>query len=321
MADVQVRLRAAGVEPDAAAGRRFRAAACRLHESRPTSDAARQAQAEAALALLGLAAGGHTTEVATYLGPDPAVDQVTWTVVCYQIGDLSPSAVRDFADVTEALATLVRCDDPTHRAAELVGSTADGLHWTAVVRSGDQLAFQLPSEDTLRASDPDHVRDAVARWAAQLRRWAAGDEPAPEPSPRAAAAPTAPAAPGAVDERLDAVARTLALLASRVSTLVERPDAASAVDARLASVASHLKDLSDGLLAEALRHGLTVEAQVDRITQRVDHHGDRLHLQLAAIEARLPSAIEPRLDLLADRLDEVLDRLAALERAVHRRDA
>lgn len=313
MVDVKVRLRAAGIEPDVAAGRRFRSAATQLQQCSPTSDAARQAQVDAALALLALAAGGHEAELATYLAPDPSEDTVTWTVVCYQLGDLSPSAIRDFADAADALATLARCDDHSHRAAELISSTQRGLHWTALVRTGEQLAFQLPDDDTLRSGQVDQVRDATARWASQLQRWADGAEPelpvVPEPRPTALALGAATMA----DERLDAVARTLALLAGRVTTLVERPDATSAVDERLAAVAGHLKDLSDGLLAEAQRHGRTVEAQVERVVTRVDAQGDRLHLQLAALDAKLPSALEPRLDLLADRLDEVLDRLAALD--------
>ena len=41
------------------------------------------------------------SKLRSLLTPDPVNDNVTWTVACYQVGDLTPSAVRDFPEPAE----------------------------------------------------------------------------------------------------------------------------------------------------------------------------------------------------------------------------
>lgn|GEM_PF-6338356 len=170
-----------GVEPDPRAGRMFRLAAVRLSNAPSDSDAARAAAAEAGAALVGLALAEAEDELRELLTPDPADHDVVWTVACYQIGDLTPSALRDFSDPVEAVATVAACPDESHVAAELVVSTAGGLRWTAVLRTNDNLAVQLPTPDT--ASDgsrerPGDLAAALRRWRERLGEWASsGGEP------------------------------------------------------------------------------------------------------------------------------------------------
>src|SRR4029078_10589509 len=134
-----------GIEPDAHAGRLFRLAGIRLNAEPPDSEGHRAAAADAGAALVGLALAEADDELRDLLTPDPNDHNVVWTVACYQIGDLTPSALRDFPDPVEAVAVVAACPDETHVAAELVASTAGGLRWTAVLRTNDHLSVQLPT--------------------------------------------------------------------------------------------------------------------------------------------------------------------------------
>jgi hypothetical protein len=165
-----------GVEADPRAARPFRLAAVRLSDEPPDSDAHRAAATEAASLLVGLALADASDDLRRLLTPDPAATEVIWTVACYQIGDLTPSAIRDFPDPVDAIATVAACSEESHVAAELVASTAQGLRWTAVLRTNDLLSFQLPSADT--ASDasrerPGDLSAALKRWRERLADWSA----------------------------------------------------------------------------------------------------------------------------------------------------
>ncbi|MGH9137448.1 MAG: hypothetical protein ACRD0G_10435, partial [Acidimicrobiales bacterium] len=185
--DLRWMLQEAGATPDPGAGRAFRRAAAAMAMT-GDADARRRWGREAVEALVSLATAGCDAELRSLLTPDPVNQNVTWTVACYQVGDLAPSAVRDFSDPADAIATLVACPDATHVAAELVASTQLGLRWTAMARTNTQREFRLPDADS--ASDASHshgteLADALRRWRRQLADWAekqgAGDDP-----PRAA---------------------------------------------------------------------------------------------------------------------------------------
>jgi hypothetical protein len=196
------------------------------------SEAARRHSAEAGAALIAVAEA-EDSKLGQFLRPDPADPRsVTWTVTCYQIGDLSPSALRDFSDGFAAVQTLARCPDATHVAAELIASTPAGLHWTAMVRTGELVRFQLPGPATASDSGTPGQHNLAAaqrRWAEQSVRWAIEpDEPdglvGPFPNPDQ---PT-PSVPGGVD-----VAVILGQILEAVRGLGERLDS---LERRLTSV-------------------------------------------------------------------------------------
>jgi hypothetical protein len=174
--ELQASAQRIGVVADPRAARPFRLAAVRLSDEDPDTDAHRAAATEAASLLVGLALADANEDLRRLLTPDPAATEVIWTVACYQIGDLTPSAIRDFPDPVDAVATVAACAEEMHVAAELVASTAQGLRWTAVLRTNDLLSFQLPSADT--ASDasrerPGDLSAALKRWRERLADWSA----------------------------------------------------------------------------------------------------------------------------------------------------
>ena len=76
---------------------RFRGAVVRL-SGVPRGQLNGAAEAtEAASALLEMAAAGDEAGLREVLRPDPERTDVTWTVACYRIGDLTPSELRDFS--------------------------------------------------------------------------------------------------------------------------------------------------------------------------------------------------------------------------------
>ncbi|HET9690101.1 MAG TPA: hypothetical protein VFP61_03040 [Acidimicrobiales bacterium] len=161
----------------------FRLAAAIAAAVGPESDEGRKAAGDAGAHLLALAASGDARSLGEVLRPDPERPADTFTIACYQIGDLSPSALRDFVDPVEALSLLGRCADPSHVAAELVVSNDDGLRWTAATRTGEQVRFQLPPTGS---ADPGHPA-ASARWDDRLVSWAADPEQEPAAPPTARA--------------------------------------------------------------------------------------------------------------------------------------
>jgi hypothetical protein len=145
-----------------------------------TVEARSLAAGQAALALADV---GDAVGLASILRPDPAVEPAAWTVACYEIGHLAPTALRDLSDPSEAVKLLVACPEVSHLAAELVVSTTDGLRWTALVRAGSVLRLRLPSESN--ASGESHLAGQSAsgaeeRWQAQLKAWSTESDPATE---------------------------------------------------------------------------------------------------------------------------------------------
>ena len=193
----------------------FRRAAVAVAANPPESDNARLQARLAGEALVALGAAGDEDSLRTILTPDPGGDgrATTWTVACYQFGDLNPSALRDFADATTAVATLARCEDRSHVAAELLASTPTGVRWAALIRTGESVAFQLLTAATGNdASTPDPGRlDAARRqWEDRLQDWAAhperGDQhPPPVPDVRGPSAVELGLALGQVLEAVRAV--------------------------------------------------------------------------------------------------------------------
>ncbi len=163
----------------------FRRAALALLADPSESDAARQHSTEAAAALVAMAAEADP-RLARILRPDPdGGGPVIWTVACYQIGDLSPTALKDFADVDGAVQALAHCEERAHVAAELLASSASGRSWTAMMRTGEMVRFQLPGADTGMGTGAGAggtlggaLGPAAARWAEEASRWTAE---APEP--------------------------------------------------------------------------------------------------------------------------------------------
>jgi hypothetical protein len=183
-AELEFLTRGLSVEADASAAPRFRVAAARLVEDGLDNAARRAAAADAARLLISLALGGATDELAALLVPDPDVTANTWTVACYEIGGLTPVAVREFDDPVEAIVTLSACPDEAHVAAELVASNEDGIRWTAVWRTDDHVSFQVPSDETAEALEEDgELVGPLARWRALLSEWSSSE---PEALARAA---------------------------------------------------------------------------------------------------------------------------------------
>jgi hypothetical protein len=184
---------------DSVSAAAFRVAAVRLGRERPQSDEATAASRDAAQALVSLSADHDESVLGHFLRPDPRVAETTWTVACYQIGDLTPCALLDFANPVAAVDTLAHCGEASHVAAELVASTPAGTRWTALTRTGAMVRFQLP--DSHSASDatrdrPGELSLAARHWREQLNRWATeggGSEWAPMTAPgRPVKVPQAP---------------------------------------------------------------------------------------------------------------------------------
>jgi hypothetical protein len=226
---------------------RFRRAAAALGGRSDGSGAGRGLASEAAVALVALATGGDAEVLDATLRPDPIAGDVAWTVCCYQIGDLSPSALRDFADASAAVRTLATCDDATHVAAELLACGSNGLTWTAMTRLGDELTFQLLDASTGRdpsigldrswpepspsggAPGPTALDAARRRWENLLTAWSvdpyAGVRSAPSVAPvSSGAAVSSGAVPTEVRLRLDAVEAQLAALTEQVRELRANAD-------------------------------------------------------------------------------------------------
>jgi hypothetical protein len=155
---------------------RFRQAAVRLSGVPASELSGAEEAADAASALMDMVALGDEAGLCQVLRPDPQRSDGTWTVACYQIGDLTPSELRDFASAVEACRALASCEKASHVAAELVVSTAAGIRWTAAYRTGSRLTFQLPgtsSASSASSADDEGLAEAVDHWREQLERWAA----------------------------------------------------------------------------------------------------------------------------------------------------
>ncbi|MGH9125314.1 MAG: hypothetical protein ACRDZ8_11400 [Acidimicrobiales bacterium] len=160
-------------EPDDEHPADFRASAVRLARAKPRTNQAIKAAREAAQALRDLADARNDAALRQYLRPDPEQADATWTVACYQIGDLTPCTLKDFASPVTAMRNLADCGQASHLAAELVASTPSGTRWTAVLRTADQLSFQLPNDQSAATGADSGSAVAASHWRQQLARWEA----------------------------------------------------------------------------------------------------------------------------------------------------
>lgn len=111
----------------------------------------------------GLADLGNEDDVRDLLRPDRNRDDVTLTVVCYEVGSITPSAIHEATSACEAVRLVSACDDPRHIASELVASNDDGIRWVAMVRADDRTQFLAPTDEN--TSGPDRaVQVALVRW-------------------------------------------------------------------------------------------------------------------------------------------------------------
>lgn len=178
---------------------------------------------EAASAILRLASAGEERILRGLLRPDPSGDAVAWTVACYQIGDLTPSALRDFSDACTAVRTLAACGEAHHVAAELLASTATGLTWTPLTRTGEQIVFHLFGADASPGGEwepsrfsTESERSARQGWDALLSRWDT------EPEADLISAPSGGGGPADLPERVEGLEARLALLEEQVRVLLDR---------------------------------------------------------------------------------------------------
>ncbi|HLI02250.1 MAG TPA: hypothetical protein VKV06_15785, partial [Acidimicrobiales bacterium] len=135
----------------------------------------RDLQVQGAAAVVELARAGDYRGLAAIIRPDPASLQATWTVACYELGQLVPVTLCDLSDPVEAVQRTAACADAGHLAAEMVASSANGLRWTAVVRTGELLRLQAPSASTISGphdpQDLEALQDRWEQWLADRSLW------------------------------------------------------------------------------------------------------------------------------------------------------
>jgi outer membrane murein-binding lipoprotein Lpp len=315
-----------GIEADPRAGRLFRLAAVRLSTEPTDSEGQRAAAAEAGAALVGLALAENEEELLELLTPDPTDRNVVWTVACYQIGDLTPSALRDFPDPVEAVATVAACPDETHVAAELVASTAGGLRWTAVLRTNDHLSVQLPTPDTASDGSREHPGDlaaALRRWRERLAAWADnGGNPSDEersrrgspdavttvvstPPASAGRAPIAitPAMSVAYDDRFASFEQSINVRLARLETNI----AAMAASVEAANAAAARRDETVRQLESELLAARTSGARPVLVHEQIELLQGTIDLRFRALAACFNDAVA-RFDEVAAKLARGTDR-------------
>jgi uncharacterized coiled-coil protein SlyX len=285
-----------GVEADPRAARPFRLAAVRLSDEDPNTDAHRAAATEAASLLVGLALAEAEDDLRRLLTPDPAATEVIWTVACYQIGDLTPSAIRDFPDPVDAVATVAACPEEMHVAAELVASTAQGLRWTAVLRTNDLLSFQLPGPET--ASDasrerPGDLSAALKRWRDRLADWSAhaGHERDTEAVGFAQLNAIDATSVVALPQALPAVIPSSA----PAVTSVAFNERFGALEQRLAGLESLLTSLTteiSSFASAAHRRELAMEQAAQAMDARFNKMASIVHQSLADVERNLSERVD-----------------------------
>ena len=175
---------------------------------------------------------------------------MTWTVACYQIGDLVPCALRDVGDPVQAVRALAACPEASHVAAELLASTATGLRWAALVRTGEQVVYQAPTPESASCAattSPDTLRGALDAWSDRLAGWAQltatgrpeggllGEVPAGGAGP----GPGEPA-DGAADGTEELLLEILSALGAIDARLRAGEDLLERVEARLSRLEQHL---------------------------------------------------------------------------------
>lgn len=194
----------------------FRQGAVALARKEGDPDTRAEAR-QCAMALLQLAGSGDEELLASHLLPHPGRTECTWTVACYQIGDLSPTSLRDFPEAVAAVAHLAGCESRSHVAAELIASSGDGIRWTALVRSGAEVRYQPFQRSTATADTPAQVYSAGQAWEDRLHRWQrdpSGDLAAVSPAAAAPVPPDTHRLDSAVSQILEAVVRIDSRLAA-----------------------------------------------------------------------------------------------------------
>lgn len=242
----------------------------------------------AAVALIELARAGERDSLVELLRADHGSPTATWTVACYQIGDLTPSAWRDFGEPIEAVTTLAGCGVPGHVAAELLVSTEGGLRWTALVRTGDRVVFQPLTESTAAEAatngpdmvSPDTVSAVTDRWAARVSGWALS------PDDASTGSGTSPAS-GGFDPAL-AVRAISEELANRLDVLVETVGRAASerADKHDREMSVRLADLDERLDR--------IEAELRRINDRLDTPAALTSAAQLPSTAKAPPPASPR---------------------------
>jgi hypothetical protein len=298
---------------DAGAPGGFPAAAVRLARERPHTAEASDASRDAAKVLLGLAASNDEASLREYLRPDPQQSDVTWTVACYQIGDLTPCALMDFASPVAAVNTLADCGQASHVAAEFVASTPAGSRWTALTRTGQTIGFQLPDGRTAsdaRRDGADSSPLATEHWRQQLHRWAttapldrrpttsaASNEaiPSPQPAIQERPAPVAPTAAAGGDELERALALVVATLRKVESDLHGGGRTDVAVLSRLEALERRVSDFEAAF-----------EVALDQRVHALARYCAELTRAFSAEQQAATARIESRLDDLIARLPKPL---------------
>lgn len=296
---------------DADAAQAFRLAAVKLGSTSRESDLGREASREAGDALAVLARADDEQLLREFLRPDPLVGGVTWSVACYQIGDLTPNALKDFSNPVSAINTLASCPNKSHVAAELVASTPAGMRWTAMTRTGSLVGFQLPDMGSASHASREHpgeLTTAIQHWTDQLGRWAGdpADEPmtalnfGPAPQWQAEPQRVAGAQPGDmipaddVDEVLEMVVTALLSVERR--------------DQRERKANEELLGRLDDISRRMNEFQASVEAEVGR----------RIHA-LATYVSEVAGAFAAQQASSSERLEARLDQIAALIPAAGRR--
>jgi hypothetical protein len=230
----------------------------------------REHATECARALIGLAAAGHESAVAAILRADPHGGECTWTLACYQIGDLSPSALRDFSEASPALVALAGCETPSHVAAELIVTNDDGVRWTALVRSGYEVIYQPLGKSNATASTDSLMLGVRHRWEDQLLSWASCVDKGLDPAPPIQANP--PASREAAGELLS-IGTTMGQVLEAVRKIEQR-----------------LPDSGAGLAAAQAGEVTALSARLDEVirqTEDLRHDLAATHTRLAAMQTRL----------------------------------
>lgn len=272
---------------------RFRRAAVSMALSAGTDESSRADARDGAASLLALAAGGHEEALAAILRADPAASEATWTVACYQIGDLSPSALRDYAEAAPAVLTLAGCETASHVAAELIVTNGDGVRWTALVRSGSDVAYQPLAPATATAATTAGLLAVRHRWEDQLLLWASAPAHGLDP-PAAPTVDDAPVAAAAASEQA-AVGKVLGQVLETVRHIEQRlpgPGPAAPAGGDIDRRVTALEAASDGLRS--------MKADLERVGRQAEELEGRLraaHERLAASDARA-ALLEARFEQL-----------------------
>lgn len=284
----------------------------------------------AGAAVAALARLGAVGALAHLLRPDRATDASASTVVCYEVGSITPVAVRELADLHDGVLELLDCGEPRHAAAELVLSTAEGLQWVALSRADNRVAFHLPTTDNVTGNSDD-VLVAVGAWSRSLALQRSADPAVGSPTGNDAVAapggapmaPMVPVIPPAVGMGRGATGSTSA----RRPTPPTPPtppthggDLAITVRNLQSSVRSAMAEVVPQL-ADSLARGMADgDAGAMRLTAADLDAARRLVTDLPALDAALETALSrarAELDRMPRRVTaDLRERLVALERSL-----